>query len=513
MEEKIIITVYQNDISRSLSALPGQTVLDAICYHDGISLHAPCGGHGTCKKCTVYRMTPAGPRPCLACQTPVENGMQIRLPDTDSLHVQLDSVLTSQLSPDTALTGYGIACDIGTTTVVCQLVDLATGTAVSTLGMENSQRAFGADVISRIKTSMDGQLPVLTDAIRRQLSQMIQALANEADIPLSQISRMAVAANTTMCHILAGLSPDSIGVAPYIPQSIFGQWLDAQALEMPFSGQVYIAPAVSGYVGGDITADILAAGLDQSSIPTLLIDVGTNGEMALGCGEEFLCCSTAAGPAFEGAEIRFGMTAAPGAISSVEWKNGEVVCGILGDTAPKGICGSGLIDAVAMLLEIGALEDTGRLLDVEEDDIPKHLTPYLFLLDEEPAFRLAGEIAVTQADIRKLQLGKGAIAAGVSILKQLYGDREIGQLLLAGGFGSYIRPESAAKIGLIPEDLLSKTRAIGNSALLGAKMALVSENAGDRLAAIQENMRYQELSGMEAFNQAYIEMMMFPEVE
>ena len=513
MEDRIIITVYQKDFSRSLSALPGQTVLDAICTCDGISLHAPCGGQGTCKKCTVYRITPAGPQPCLACQTPVEDGMQIRFPDTDALHVQLDSVLTSQLSSDAALTGFGIACDIGTTTVVCQLVDLATGTAVSTLGMENSQRAFGADVISRIKASMEGQLPVLTETIRRQLSQMIQALANEANIPLSLISRMAIAANTTMCHILVGLSPDSIGVAPYTPHSTFGQWMDAQALDMPFSGQVYISPAVSGYVGGDITADILAAGLDQTGTPTLLIDVGTNGEMALGCGEEFLCCSTAAGPAFEGAEIRFGMTAAPGAISFVEWKNGEVVCGILGDTAPKGICGSGLIDAVAMLLEIGALEDTGRLLDVDEDDIPKHLTPYLFLLDEEPAFRLAGEIAVTQADIRKLQLGKGAIAAGVSVLKQLYGNREIGQLLLAGGFGSYIRPESAAKIGLIPEELLPKTRAIGNSALLGAKMALVSKTAGDRLAAIQENMRYQELSGMEAFNQAYIEMMMFPEVE
>lgn len=436
--------------------------------------------------------------------------MVIRLPDRTSVMVELGAQPQIQ-SENLEKAGYGIACDIGTTTVVCHLVELSSGKVLAGCGEENAQRAYGDDVISRIKASMDGSLTEMVGCIRRQISGMILRLCREAEITVGEIHTMAVAGNTVMCHILLGLSPDSMGTAPYAPQSKFGQWYPAEQLELPFCGQVYIAPAVSGFVGGDITADILAAGLDQTDKMTLLIDVGTNGEMALGCGDHFICCSTAAGPAFEGAQIRCGMTAAPGAISGVQWHRGEVLVKTIGDVPPVGICGSGFIDAAAMLLEIGAVDETGRMLDADEDTIPEELEPYLYLEGEEPAFCLAEDVFVTQSDIRKLQLGKAAIAAGVQVMGALSGEAEIGQLLLAGGFGSYIRPERAACIGLIPEQLLPVTRAMGNAAAQGAVAALCSQSARERLTGIQNSMEYLELSGMQKFSDAYIENMIFPE--
>ncbi len=512
------ITFLLDAGAKTVSAQQGQTILDAVRAQQGLPIHAPCGGHGTCQKCTVYLSGPEGETPALACRTPVQDGMTVRLPAAAPLTVELNSAGGAALCPpDAGLTGYGVACDIGTTTVVCHLIDLSTGRRLATVGEGNAQRPYGGDVISRIKASMDGKRPALTAAITGQLSRMISALCASAGAEPSQVTRMAVAANTTMCHLLAGLAPDSLGAAPFTPLSRFGDQHDARALGLPFDGTVYVAPAVSGYVGGDITADLLAAGLDQADRPVLLIDVGTNGEMALGCGGHFLCCSTAAGPAFEGAQIRCGMTAAPGAVSAVRYQGGQVVCSVLGGGEAVGLCGSGLIDAMAVMLTLGAVDETGRMLDVDEDEgeIPEEALPYLFLLDGEPAFRLTEQVYVTQADVRKLQLGKGAIAAGARVLLDAYGASydDVGELLLAGGFGSYIRPESAARIGLIPSELLPVTRAVGNTAAQGAQMALVSQEARDRLTRLQANMEYRELSGLAEFNSAYMEAMLFPEEE
>ena len=510
------LTVLLEDGAKTIDAQPGQTLLDAIRAHQGLPIHAPCGGQGTCGKCTVYLCTPEGERPVLACRTPAEDGMTLRLPAAAPLAVELSTgEEAAPAVPDGDLSGYGVACDIGTTTVVCHLMELDTGRRVATVGEGNAQRPYGGDVIARIKASMQGLRPALTAAITGQLSRMIGALCASAGIEPGRISRMAIAANTTMLHLLTGLSPDGIGAAPFTPESLFGDTWEARALGLPFDGPVYLLPAVSGYVGGDITADLLAAELDKAEKPVLLIDVGTNGEMALGCGDRFTCCSTAAGPAFEGAQIHCGMTAAPGAVSAVEYRDGRLVCSVIGDTEPVGLCGSGLIDAMAVMLSLGAVDETGRMLDVDEDegDIPEAALPYLFLLDDAPAFRLVGDVCVTQADVRKLQLGKGAIAAGVRVLMDTYGADfgSIDSLLLAGGFGSFIRPESAARIGLIPGELLPVTRAIGNTAARGAQMALVSTAARDTLNALQANMNYYELSGLPAFNDAYMEAMLFPE--
>lgn len=509
------ITVRSDSGSAVLPARPGQTLLDVLQDHDNLPIHAPCGGQGTCQKCTVYLSGPQGETPVLACRTAAEDGMVLRLPSAAPLEVQIHGGSTAFL-PDAGLTGYGVACDIGTTTVVCQLADLSTGRLLASAGEANAQRAYGGDVITRIKASMEGSRPALTAAITGQLSRMIQELCRSAGISVEDVRHMAVAANTTMSHLLVGLPPDSLGAAPFTPVSLFGDCHSARALGLPFDGEVYICPAVSGYVGGDITADLLAAGLDRQDTPSLLVDVGTNGEMAMGCGERFVCCSTAAGPAFEGAQIRFGMTAAQGAVSAVQLKDGKVACSVIGGGEAAGLCGSGLIDAMAVMLDLGAVDETGRMLDAEEDDdIPEAALPYLFCLDGEPAFRLAGEVAVTQSDVRMLQLGKGAIAAGLQVMLDSFGTDfdQIGTLLLAGGFGSYIRPESAARIGLIPQELLGVTRAVGNAAAQGALEALMSAGARQRLARLQKAMDYRELSGSAQFNNAYMEAMMFPEEE
>lgn len=499
------IFVQQGKEKKELTFTAGQTLLE-ILREAGYEVSAPCGGNGTCGKCTVY----IGGEAHLACQTEAADGMVVELPHTAELEVALGS--DAVFACDSGLSGYGVAVDIGTTTVACHLVNLENGKTIAVAGEGNAQRSYGADVISRIQASVEGRLGEMAEVIRKQLGEMMEALCREAKVSPAEVRFMTVAANTTMCHILAGLKPDTIGVAPFTPLSLFGDDYDAKSWGLPFDGRVYLAPSVSGYVGGDITADLLAVDMDKASKPVLLIDVGTNGEMALGCGDKFVCCSTAAGPAFEGAQIRFGMTAAEGAISSVEYHDGALECKVIGGVEAKGICGSGLIDAIAVMLEVGALDETGRVLDVDEDDdIPEKALPFLTLLDEEPAFRLTEQIYVTQSDVRKVQLGKGAIAAGIQVLIDTsdvnYDD--IGALLLAGGFGSFIRPASAARIGLIPAELLGVTKAVGNTAAVGAKMALVSAEARERLDKLQKAMDYQELSGLAAFNTAYMEKMMF----
>lgn len=507
------LTILSEFGQQILDAQPGQTLFQVLRPNYATHISAPCGGQGTCQKCTVYLQSESGEQAVLACRTLAKDGMSVRLPAHEALEVTTsESPVFARSLPDPELQGFGIACDIGTTTVVCHLMDLSNGTCLGTSGEGNAQRIYGGDVISRIKAASDGHLDQLRITIIDQLCRMIRSLCSNAGIAPSQISRMTIAANTTMCHLLTGLSPESIGVAPFIPLSLFGDCADAASLGLPFSGEVYIAPAISGYVGGDITAGMLAAGLDNVTHPVLFIDVGTNGEMALGCGDRFVCCSTAAGPAFEGAQIRYGMTAAPGAIHSVSYAAGQLTCSVLGGGPATGLCGSGLIDAMAVMLDLGAMDETGRMLDMDDDDIPDNLIPHMTLLDDEPAFLLCDGIAVTQSDVRKVQLGKGAIAAGIQVLLESSETTydQISALLLAGGFGSYISPASAARIGLIPSELLPVTRAIGNTAAQGAQEVLLSSAARSRLTALQKATEYKELSGMAAFNQAYMEAMMFP---
>lgn len=412
--------------------------------------------------------------------------MTVRLTGEAPLAVESGSEARCPVDP--GLTGYGLACDIGTTTVVCHLLDLSTGALLGTLGEGNAQRPYGGDVIARIKASMDGQRPALTAAIIQQLSRMAQTLCRKAGIALSGIVRMAVAANTTMLHLLTGLAPDSLGAVPFTPLSLFGDCRDARALGLPFDAEVYLAPAVSGYVGGDITADLLALELDRSEAPALLIDVGTNGEMALGCGSQFLCCSTAAGPAFEGAGISCGMRGAVGAIDHVWLADGKISCHVIGEGKALGLCGSGLLDLVAVLLEAGVLDDSGFLAG--------------------GTYQLPGTaVTLTQKDVRQVQLAKAAICAGIRLMAKHLGIRlaQIQQVLLAGAFGNYLDPASACRIGMIPACLLERIQPIGNAAGAGAALCALRRAEFERSKALAETTEFLELAACPDFQDCYVD--------
>lgn len=506
------IVLKEKGTRTPVEAASGETILQALQRAGITSVHTPCGGAGTCKKCTVLVQGGGIDGPCLACQTKVADGMVVVLDDHGEMEVQQSGACTIY-PPDQGMEGYAVACDIGTTTVVCHLLDRKTGVRLGTVGGANAQKVFGADVIARIQASVIGKRELMTRAIVEQISDMIQTLCKKTGVALSDVKLLTVAGNTVMCHLFAGLAPDTIGVAPFAPLSLFGNDWDARELGLPFDGIVYITPSVAGYVGGDITADVLATDLTKRTKPTLMLDIGTNGEMMLGCGDKFVCCATAAGPAFEGANIKQGMPATPGAISEVVVENGALRLKVLGDTKPTGICGSGLVDALAVMLDLGAVDETGRLLD--EDEAPAAAAPYIGEDEDGNVFRLTedGSVAVTQADVREIQLAKASIAAGIQVMADRYGIpvEQIDALILAGGFGSFIRPRSAARIGLIPQELLPVTKAVGNAAGEGAVSAALSAKARADLKKIQSDCTYIELSSDSAFNDAYIEQMMFEE--
>ena len=495
----------------TLNVPEGSTILEALQDFGYTHLHTPCGGNGTCKKCVVNIRSKNMNGPVLACQTKVEENMIVELEPEVKMEVQQTG--SCEIYPaDGSHSGLGVAVDIGTTTVVCHLMDLTTGERIATIGAANAQKVFGADVIARINAATHGDLKKQQEAICEQLNYMIHSLCDQTGRKLDEITYMAVCGNTTMEHLFTGLDPTGIGKAPFTPESLFGDEWDAKSLGMPFDGKVYIVPSIAAYVGGDITADVLATSMRKMDKPVLMLDIGTNGEMALGHGNSFVCCATAAGPAFEGATIKQGMPASAGAISEVVYEDGELKLNVIGNTKPTGICGSGLVDALAVMLDLGVIEEAGRLIDADEadEDVAR------FLDEDEDGnnvFKLTpdGSVCVTQQDIRQIQLAKASIMAGIVIMIDRHGITmdDIDELILAGGFGSYIRPRSAARIGLIPSQLLEVTRAVGNAAGEGSVSAVLSQQARDDLAKCQEEMHYIELSGDKAFNDAYVEAMMF----
>jgi uncharacterized 2Fe-2S/4Fe-4S cluster protein (DUF4445 family) len=450
----------------------------------------------------------------LACQTPVCDGMRIYVPSEEQMHMAEDA---QNLEADTRFPAdrtenLVASCDIGTTTVVCHLSDGKNGRRLASVGEANAQRMYGADVISRISAASDGNLEQMQQAIVGQINTMIETLCLRAGTDRS-IDHISVAGNTVMCHILCGLSPETIGVSPFAPLSFFGAEEPAEKYGLKQGKTLYIAPAVAGYVGGDITADLLAAGMYTGGVRdekmTLLLDIGTNGEMVLGSAGSYVCCATAAGPAFEGAEITMGMPACTGAVSKVWLEEDEIRFSVIGGGKPTGICGSGLIDALAVALTVGLVDETGCIADEEEVD--EKWAHYLTEDENGACIQIAGEVRLTQSDIRKLQLAKAAIAAGIEILlkEQQISCEQVDELLLAGGFGSFLRIESAAAIGLIPKQLLSSAQAVGNAAGEGAVLAGLSKEAQSKLGKISQSMHYVELSTHSAFSESYMDQMYF----
>lgn len=425
---------------------------------------------------------------------------------------------------DTTGTMLGMAFDIGTTTIVGYLLEAYSGKELSVVSTLNPQTKFGADVISRITFAgqeEDG-LKKLHISVIGAINRLIGEAVEKAGVSRNDIYEICIAANTCMHHLFLGISPRNIALAPYVPAvsgPVVAKAADL-AIKINQAGRVFVLPNIAGFVGADTTAVLLAAELDRSADIKLVIDIGTNGEIALGSQDKVVACSAAAGPAFEGAQISSGMRGAVGAIDHVYFADG-LAYSVIGGAAPLGLCGSALLDTVAGLLELGIIDKRGRILPfnkltnpaakVYKDHLVQHEGSLAFLLADSNKTGHGRPIMVTQADIREVQLAKGAMAAGVRVLMEACGiqTEEIKEVLLAGAFGNYLNPHSACVIGLIPQELESKIKMIGNAAGSGAKIALLSSGEYRRAAEVAKRVRFIELGSYPKFNSIFGECTYF----
>jgi uncharacterized 2Fe-2S/4Fe-4S cluster protein (DUF4445 family) len=430
---------------------------------------------------------------------------------------------------DTTARSFGLAFDIGTTTVVGMLMDLRSGAAAAVRSTLNGQAPFGADVISRISHTMlneDG-LSELSDRIAATLNDLIEQLLSEAGVDSGEVYEVVAVGNATMLHMLLRLDPEAIGVSPFIP--VADDMLRVSAGEIGLSinpmAQVHLFPHVGAYVGADLVSGLLATGLAQKEGVRLLVDVGTNGEIILGSAARTVATAAPAGPAFEGAQIKDGMRASDGAIEAISMAAGQIDLQVIGDVPPLGLCGSGLLDAVAQLRIIGLLDPSGRFVNPEEAlSVAGPELAGRIRRDEDGmrSFVLAWasesgsdrDIVLTQRDIRELQFAKAAIASGIDVVMRELGieKEDLLEIFLAGSFGSYINPQSARIIGLVPPIPVERIQAVGNAAGEGAKMALLSFREREVARSVPEIVEYHELSGRTDFNDAFISVLQFPEL-
>jgi uncharacterized 2Fe-2S/4Fe-4S cluster protein (DUF4445 family) len=391
--------------------------------------------------------------------------------------------------------GLGVAVDLGTTTIVAQLLDMQSGDVLAVRTALNPQARFGADIMSRISFATEGAgHEKLGAAVRAQVGKMISELLDGANRGGEAPRDIAIVGNTVMHHLFSGLDVEPLSRYPFESPNTGSCEFEASDLDWPFLPQTKIRflPCIGGFVGSDVLAGVWATGIRDSEDIVALVDLGTNGEIVVGNRRRMICSSTAAGPAFEGARISMGMRAATGAVSEVHLRSGRPECSIIGCVPPRGICGSGLVDAAAVWLDLGLILPSGRTAD------------------GEPRLELCPPVSVSQADIRELQLAKGAIAAGLRMLLEKIGaaPSDLGRIFLAGAFGNYVNTTSAVRIGLIPFPV-ERIKPVGNSALRGAKMALFSD-AGS-WEALAAGIEHVSLHADLKFQDVYVDEMIFPE--
>ena len=454
-------------------------------------------------------------------------GRVLRAADYQVTAVVVDDVLIAVEPGDTSARRFGIAYDLGTTTVVATLLDLSTGTPVAVDSVLNAQQPFGADVISRISATMLNRdaLGRLTGLAQQTLADLAATVCDRGGVDPGEVYEVAVAGNATMTHLALGIDPEPLGVAPFIMSTrLYPEVLAADlGIGVHPRARAVVFPAFGAYVGGDITAGLLASGMDRDSRTRLFIDIGTNCEIVLGNDDWLLATAAPAGPAFEGAAIRCGMRAADGAIEVVTMTPDALELKVIGDAEPAGLCGSGLVDAVTGLVRVGLLDSSGRLIAEDEAALrAPGLAARLTRVGDERVFVLrwlgeAGDathsVYLSQRDIRELQFAKAAIATGWQILLEEAGlaAGDIQQVLLAGSFGSYLSPANAIRLGLVPKLAVLRVVSAGNVAGEGAKMALLSLRERAAGLALLEEVRYVELSDRADFNDRFVDQLAFPD--
>lgn len=451
----------------------GTVLIRDILTEHGYVLPHPCGGRGTCKKCEVT----ANGEKVLSCRHTVSKDTVLILPAGEEL-----SVTVGAEESGIATENMHLCLDIGTTTVVLALAEADSGTVVRSVTAANPQRAFGADVISRIEHCMKSGVGKLRDVLVQRIAEMTAELLGKFGI--KSIDRMYVSGNTTMLHIFRGVDPSPMGTAPYTPDFLEEVRIAGEAVGLPSIREIVLLPGISAFVGADILAGINCVGNAEDGRYRILLDLGTNAEIVLFSRERILCTAAAAGPCFEGANISCGMSAADGAVYAVD-ENGRI--SVIGNVLPKGICATGLVDAIAYGLKHEIIEESGYM----EDDI-----------------ELADGVSLTQRDVREFQLAKSAIRAAVECLVKRAGIElsKVEGLYVAGGFSASLNAENAAFVGLIPGELAEKLIGINNSSLHGAVRYAVCDGKG---TVGSERAEYVDLSADAHFAGLFMEYMAF----
>ena len=468
----------------------------------------------------------------LRCTLPVLRHLPtaLRKADFKVTVVIVDDEVIDIEAGDTTAIRYAIAFDLGTTTVVATLLDLVTGTPAAVASMLNKQQPFGGDVITRISaTMMDPEaLGRLQEAACATLAELAAEVCAEADVDPATVYEVAIAGNATMTALALGIDPEPLGVAPFVMSTATPTGVTTADLGLGLHprARAMIFPSLGAYVGGDIVAGMLATGMDRDKRTRLFVDVGTNCEIVLSDGDKILSTAAPAGPAFEGGAIRCGMRAADGAIEVIKLDTeadpaSAVQLGVIGDTEPRGLCGSGLVDAVAELVKVGLLDSSGRFItdELAAETLPT-LADRLTRIGEERIFVLhrpgpdtdpAECVYLSQRDVRELQFAKAAISTGWTLLLEELGltHDDVQQVLLAGSFGSYLSPASAVRIGLVPQLPVLRIVSAGNVAGEGAKMALLSMAERHGAQALLEEVSYVELSDRADFNDRFVEQLAF----
>lgn len=503
----------------------------------GIFVDNPCNGMGLCGKCKV-RVLAGECSPMLeteerllteteieegirlSCMTEILGDIEVGILQRERKHTVLTGGFMPEFERDDFQEGYGIAIDIGTTTVVTALVDLKSGRELADASMVNAQKHFGLDVLTRItyeyENPQDGAKK-LQDAIVRSINEMIGEVCEEAGADRKDIRKISVAANCTMMHMLLGVDARPIGKAPYRPV-----FLDAKTLPAAKAGLragrdtvLYCLPHVSAYIGADIVAGAYVCGLQKQTGNVLFIDIGTNGEIVLAGKGRLYCCSCAAGPALEGMNISSGMRAAEGAVEDVRITEQGIKLAVIGGGKPAGICGSGILAAVKELLRTGIVTKKGAFIKKESLETTDYRYPMIrmngtkreFVLQEDPL------LLVTQGDVRQVQLAKGAILSGFTALLKKAGISAEGldKVMVAGQFGAHLPVDSLVGTGILPEAVKGKLEYVGNSSKTGAYMALMSRRARKEMESLAGKMEYMELAETENYERLFAESMIFPE--
>ncbi len=548
--------IYTND-KKIFAETEAGTLASVLLQKYHISFYAPCGGNGTCGKCRIRIRgeisAPDERELAFLSEEDRENGIRLAcmcrligsfeiMPTEMNMQIQLRSKTVSYThSPMLQAVGeenetvffcdgterfretdvknhLGLAVDIGTTTVAMYLCDLENGKMLSSKGIKNPQSIYGADVISRMDKIMKDEnlLSVQQKMICGAIHESVRSMCEENGLRERDVRAAVICGNTVMQHIAAGINPVSIGVAPFRAPTLFGEEYNANALGLLSNPNAiaYFAPCFASYVGGDIACGMIAAGLDQCKERVLFVDIGTNGEIGLSTENGLYFCSAAAGPAFEGAHIACGMPGIPGAVGKIFIRDGKIGYETVGRSPAVGICGSGVIDAVAVMLRAGLLDETGLI--AEKDETAEEFSSYIeededgnpvFMIDKDKNIFICG------ADIREIQLAKAAVCAGADTLLHQAGicAESLDRVVIAGGFGSHLRAESLCRIGMLPIRDVKKFEFVGNAAGMGAVAVLLGKEPREAAGTVCEKSEYTELSGSKYFMEKYIDEMMFSE--